>query len=76
MEYERVTYRPEGASRSRTVFLQDTVESDFLSAKVLRGQEVYKDGALADRMHIIEMDLIRKRTSMRMNLHCGELEKL
>ena len=76
MDYERITYREEGAKRSQTVYLENTKEGQFLGADTLVGIEVTKSGekTFTENIHIIQLALIRKRTTMKMNLHYGHLE--
>jgi hypothetical protein len=81
--WERVTYRPEGATRSKTIILRDPkvlgkVGGDFT---ILTGLEVNKEDeevappGVDRREHIISFVLVRRRTPLRMNLKYGELEK-
>ena len=69
--YERINYKPEGATRVKVIYLKDT----RISAPLLTGTEVGKDGCPTGRQHIISLDLISKRTVMVMNNHYGELEE-
>ena len=75
MKYERVTYREDGATQSKTVHLQDTREGDWFGVPVLTGRECKKDGEFTGRVHSIQTTLIRKRTPMQMNLKYAELEE-
>lgn len=74
--FEKITYRPEGASRSKTVILRDPQQN----GNVLRGVQVTKTGDevcgkdFDERLHVIEISLIKSRTPLRWNLHYGELE--
>lgn len=72
--YERVTYRPEGASRSRTIYLENPADGKLLGAPVLSGWEVDREGSPKDTLHVICTELIRKRTPMLMNKRYCELE--
>ena len=74
MDYERVTYRLEGATTSKTMYLRNTSESTLMNAPVLLGSQVNKEGEPLDVNHVMELALIRKRTAMRMNNFYGELE--
>lgn len=73
--FERVTYRPEGSTRSKTIFLQNVTES----GSFITGIEVGKDGdevagtGFDERQHIIEKSLVIKRTPMRMDNDYGLL---
>lgn len=69
--YERVTYRPEGADRSRSVLLENPEEGRLWDVPVLSGLEVGKDGetrwfdgGTTARRHLIQLELIVKRTPL------------
>lgn len=73
--YERVTYRPEGACRARTVILRDTTEGD----RLLSGVEVDRHGGKAgtlevsERRHVIDLALVERRTPLTLDRHYGVL---
>jgi hypothetical protein len=75
--YERVTYRPAGATRSQTVILRDVRELDAIPA--ITGIEVDRHGddvaprGVDERRHIIAMELISRRRELRWDLHYGVL---
>jgi hypothetical protein len=72
-----VTYRPEGAGRSRTIYLQDVSEI----GSMLTGVEVDKAGdevsgkGFDERRHVISLELVSKRVPMVMDNIYGELEE-
>jgi hypothetical protein len=73
--FQRITYRPEGATRARNVILKNvTTDHGYL-----RGIEVNKEGdevtkpGVDERVHLIEQDLVTKRTPLRMDNHYGTL---
>ena len=70
--YEQITYKPEGATRSKTIILQNPT----IDEKIISGEQVGKDGNLKDTIHIISTDLVNKRRGMVMNNHYGALEFL
>jgi hypothetical protein len=78
--FERVTYRPEGAKRSRSVILRDPSGVMFAGSSATTGVEVGLDGSelapagVDERRHIIADALISKREPMTMNLHYARLE--
>lgn len=82
--YERITYRPEDENGnklpSRTIYMQDPKEITFKGVPALIGAEVEKDGTFAGtievsrRTHVIQLELVTKRTPMKMNMTYGELE--
>jgi hypothetical protein len=73
--YERVTYRPIGAKRARSVLLRD-VE---VSGELLRGIEVDRHGGNAgdervcERRHLIGLDLVTRRVPYALDRHYGAL---
>jgi hypothetical protein len=82
--YERVTYRPEGARRARSVLLEN-VNAGRL---VLTGRQVDRDGSPSEPsqaylrehgavsgevLHVIDLTLVTKREPMTMDLHYGWL---
>lgn len=69
--YERVTYRPEGATRSRRVFLRNPREVTMAGGVVLTGTEVDNQGDIGEtteRIHIIAKELIIERKPATMDL--------
>lgn len=80
--YERITYKPEGAQRARSVILRNPVRSDKLPGGTTSGVEVKADGEevygpkFDERVHIISDPLILKRVPLKMNLHYGRLERV
>lgn len=74
--YERVTYKPEGATRKRSVFLRDVTEGP----RLISGVEVDRHGeqagtlTVSKRLHVIDKTLISARVPHRLNLHYAELE--
>lgn len=82
IRYERVTFKPEGATKSTTVFLRVGRDSDVLLTGVevnREGEEVSgtdKNGKHFDsRTHIISKDLVTKRVEYAMNNKYGLLVK-
>ena len=79
--YQRVTYRPEGAGRSVTVYLENpsvtTVGIKGIPKPVvlLTGKGVDKEGNQTDKSYVIEASLLRKQTWMTYNIFYGELEE-
>ena len=74
MDYERITYREEGAKRSKTTYLRNTSEGAFLGAPVVMGGIIDRQGEWNGKNHVICTELITKRVPMRMNNFYGELE--
>lgn len=79
--YERVTYKPEGAKRARTVILQSPQEITLAGSPTLVGIEVDKDGyallgadpqAPIERRHVISLALVAKRERVVMDRTYGE----
>ena len=71
--YERITYRPEGAKRSRTVILRGVSETPYGPHTLISGAEVDRHGSDRRRLHVIDAALVRKRTALEMDLHYAEL---
>lgn len=75
MSYQRVTYKPESAARSRSVILKNPVTAGW----AIRGVEVDHDGvnigdaAVSERIHLIDLSLVSRRTAMVMDNHYGML---
>ena len=78
--YERVTFRTGEKTSRRTVLLRNPETATFADEPCLRGVEVNRSGedlapAGADqRLRIIALELIVRRTPMTMNLTYAELE--
>jgi hypothetical protein len=78
--YERVTYRPEGAKRSRTIYLRNPREITLMGHAALTGVRVNRETeevaarGVDEEIHVITADLITKRTPVRVNLKYGTLE--
>ena len=70
----RVTYREEGAKRSRTMYLKNPVEVRFMGALALMGAEVDREQAPLHRNHIVQLELVTKRTPVVMSKFYGRLE--
>lgn len=70
--YERVTYRPEPGA-ARTLILADPKVSAALGIPVLSGSEVDRDGCPLDRIQVIDLTLIVRRTPLRMDLTYARL---
>lgn len=64
---QRITYRPEGAKRSRVAYVRNPRESRMLNGTVLVGMEVDKGGTTKNVLQIIDTGLIRKRQAVRMS---------
>jgi hypothetical protein len=77
MSYERITYRPVGATRSRTVILRDVRELDAVPAvtgiEVNRHGETVAPRGVDERRHIIAVELISRRRELHWDLHYGVL---
>ena len=81
--YARISYRPEGAKRRRTICLRNPTPTKLLGVACTTGIEVNRDGdevtgrvggKLADqKQHIIADELIVTRTEMVMDLHYAML---
>ena len=71
---ERVTYRPEGARRARTIYLEGVRETGNL----LTGIEVNREGdevsgkGFDERRHIISLELVVRRVPVVMDNLYGE----
>lgn len=81
MSAERVTYRPEGSKRARSIYLSDPRTSEMCGHPVLIGEEVDRDGlpvlplgkdGKSTRMHIIQEELIVRRVPVVMDNTYGE----
>lgn len=76
--YERITYKPEGAKRARSVILEGVSESDAL----LSGTEVDRHGEyvgtleVSRRLHVIDKTLVKRRVPLRLSLKYGEMEEV
>jgi hypothetical protein len=78
--YERVTYRPEGAKRARTVLLCGVGTSMLAGEPHLTGSECALDGDLrwinggtTNRTHLITLSLVIHREPLRMDNTYGVL---
>ena len=72
--FAKVRYRPEGATRSRSILLQNHAVRDVLGAQHLTGGEVDRDGCTLNRIHIITMSLVQSITPVVMNKYTGIFE--
>ena len=78
MTYERVRYTPEGG-RAQTIILADVQEAVIIATDVLTGVEVNREGdevaprGVDQRRHVIDLNLISKRTVLTMDNHTGLL---
>jgi hypothetical protein len=77
--YERVTYLPLDARRSRTIYLRNPYEVQLLGMPVLCGDEVNREAdevaprGVDTRRHMIDCTLVRRRTPVRLDRHYGVL---
>jgi hypothetical protein len=86
--YERVTYRPEGGGRGRSVMLQDVREATVGGAAIVTGTLVDRDGDLVapsraalaaggavdgSVLHVIEESLVVRREPFEMDLFYATL---
>ena len=72
--FAKVRYRPEGATRSRSILLKDHAVSEMLGAQHLTGGEVDRNGCTLDHIHIITMSLVQSVTPVVMNKYTGRFE--
>ena len=73
-DYIRVTYRPEGAKRSKQVILYDAKIGRIMGVPHLSGAAVNKAGTRVGKTHIITESLVRKMVPLSMNRHYCLLE--
>ena len=73
--YEKVMFRPEGETRSRSVILKNPQ----VTGRCLTGIEVKRDGdevtagGADERRRVIEMTLVTRRQEMRMDVRYAHL---
>lgn len=80
--WERVRFENDDDGRAHTVILRDPHETTFMNTPCLSGIEVDEEndelvprGLTVDqRYRVIQLDLIIKRTPLKMNNHYGMLE--
>lgn len=79
--FERITFKPEGATRSRTIYLRNPIEINVIGSLAVTGVEVDRGGSQAgnlkvtERRHVISTLLISDRTPVVLNVKYGELEE-
>jgi hypothetical protein len=82
--YERITFRPEGATRSKTIFLREPKDRKVSGHPVVMGLQVDRfgnnsgdrDPRVSECRHIISAALISARDPYRLSLHYGELQSV
>ena len=74
MTIERITFRPEGARRAQTIFIENVRETVIMGVTVVVGAEVARDGETkwfgkgdTQRTHMIDSGVIVTRTVVTMN---------